>query len=189
MISPPRLDERLRLLAARAKIGMLYPVEQMNASACTSAQTHSGVDGPELSAIRVLLVFEQPECARLEVNTFVREHILASRRNPGETDGDIVQEYMEREVRRELAMRSLELPEGAAHRLDQPLGELILARERSLPESIPVTISLDSTLHEAIAVSYGDHTAAWADLPDYGATLALYAQRWPTLPSLASLAS
>jgi hypothetical protein len=170
---------------AHAEIAVIYPEHPLSVSARTAAQTHSGVNGPELSALCVSLVSEQPSRAKLEVNTFVREHILASRRTPGEPDGEIVQEYMEREVRRELAMRSLELPEGGAEHLDRPLGELIVAREQSLPPSNPVTFSVDSTPRRAVTVSYGAHTAAWADLPGYGATLALYAERWP-IPRLAS---
>lgn len=187
MVDPPYLDEHVRLMVTRAEISVLYPVESMNASVHANAQTHAGVDGPALTAVRVLLLAsEQTPCARLEVNTLVREHILASRRTPGQAESDIVHEYMEREVRLELAMRSLELPEGSAEHLDRSLGELILAQEQALPASSPVMISLDAAPHRAVSVSHGDHMAAWSDVPDLGATLALYARRWPTLPALGS---
>ena len=120
-------------------------------------------------AFSVFVASDEAEPAfRLEVQTILRDSRTASIPSVERSDAHdraFMAEYLEREARSTIAMRSLELAEGAAYTLATPLDQLILARHAELPQTQPAEVHVDHGPVQAASVSFGAHTATWADLP------------------------
>jgi len=116
--------------------------------------------------------------------TLVRERVLATRRSPVEEESSLVNKYLEREARRALALRSLEIREGEIERGGVPIGQLTIEREALLPPPTDVTLSVDGTERAARAVAYGAWSVAWADLPDTDVSVIVYARERRARPAL-----
>jgi hypothetical protein len=106
--------------------------------------------------------------APLEVVTIVRAALLAGipPAERGEADDQaFMREYLRREAASALAMRTLDLAEGAAYELTTPLDQLISARHAELPEPSAAEACVDRDPVPASRMAFGEHAATWTDLP------------------------
>lgn len=177
MMPLPPLSVELRSLLELAGIKVVLPAAPPEGTPRAGAQTSMRAGVRVLSAFRVEYgAHRDDEGPRLEVVTLPHDRIL---RGVAEEDQESALEaYLEREARRELAMRSLELGDGAAEHLDTPLGELILAREAELPAALPITILVDGEETPARTVAVGRHAATWSSLPGPEVAAVVYERRW-----------
>ncbi|MBS1870687.1 MAG: hypothetical protein JSS99_13610 [Actinobacteria bacterium] len=173
----PPLSVELRTLVERAGISVVFPVHSPSGSARAGAHTSVRAGARTLSAFYIRYGAQQDDDdPRLEVVTLPRNRILSF--SGGRPEDDAIEEYLDREARRELSARSLALGEGAAEHLETPLGELILMREDQLPEASPIAMLVDGEEHRASTVSFGAHAAVWSDLPAHDVAVIVYVHGW-----------
>lgn len=183
-------DERIWALVRDAGVRILWPAHLPGTTLRTSAVTTSADSRRILSALAVTVAAGPAPPTRIELMTFVRERILATRRGSADEEVASVGEYLEREARRTLALRSLEVGEGEVERGGAPIGQLTLEREALLPPATDGRLSIDDAGHAAKVVAYGPWSATWADLPDFRTAVIVYVNgpcpalvtRWPPKP-------
>lgn len=122
--------------------------------------------------------------ASLEVHTFVRERVLASRASAAERHGTIVERYLEQEARLALALRSLDVLEGETERGGIAIGELVVARAANLPAAKASKLTIEGAARSAHTIACGEHLAAWADAPELSVAAVVYARAFPEPPHL-----
>jgi len=175
----PLLNVELRELVEDAGISVVLPLHRPDGSARAGAHTSVRAGTRTLSAFYVQYGAPQADPGpRLELLTLPRNRILNCTADPGASDESAVEVYLEREVRVDLATRSLELREGAAERLVTPLDELILMRRDQLPAASPIAILVDGEEQLACTVSFGAHAAVWSDLAAHDVAVIVYERSW-----------
>jgi hypothetical protein len=164
------LTPEQQTLLRDAGVDVLLPHGADPDRATASAQTTVRAGRPRLVAFNVRIEDAESRAPRaVEVQTLVREALLASippLERGDRHDAAFIQEYLEREARSALTMRTLALPEGAASRLTTPLDQLISTRRQALPQARPAEMLVDGRRSpHARRIAFGEHAATWADLP------------------------
>lgn len=180
-------NERIWALVRDAGVRVLWPAHLPGTTLRTSAATTSADRRRILSALAVTVAADPARAAGIELMTFVRQRILATRRGSAVEEVAAVDEYLEREARLALALRTLEVGEGELDRGGVPIGQLTREREALLPPATDGRLCIDDAGHAAKVVAYGPWSATWADLADFGIAVIVYLDgpcpalvtRWP----------
>lgn len=177
-----RLTPQQRTLLREADVPVLLPQRSDGSRIEAGAQTTTRAGRVTLMAFSARLADDA-----LEVMTLARESLMASI-PPAErseaADRAFMREYLEREAASALAMRTLELAEGAAHTLTTPLDRLIAARRAELPPPHAVDVHVDGAATPASCIAFGAHAATWADLPAHRAGFIVYGPADVDVPGL-----
>lgn len=138
---------------------------------------------------RRLVAFEV-RISALEILTLARAALMSSipeaERNEAD-DAAFMHDYLWREATSGLALRTLELGDGAAHHLTTPLDELISARQADLPEPQAAELRVDGVRTAASRMAFGAHAATWADLPAAQAAVVVYDRTEAPPPELVAV--
>lgn len=86
-----------------------------------------------------------------------------------------------------LATNSLELSEGGADRVAQPLDQLIVERHELLPRAQASQLLIDERNVPTQSVAYGRHTAWWSTDATPNSAVVVLARDWSEAPALRSV--
>lgn len=177
-----------REMLAEAGVAVLLPEPAPAGRVEADAQMTVRHGDRLLSTFRLRVTSDEPEpVLLLELMTFGRDLPMLS--IPAAERGEVhdalfMHDYLGREARSEIAMRSLELGDGEASTLTTPLDKLILDRQAELPPAQEADVRVDGHAVRARTIAFGDHTVTWADLPDERVAFVVYTRAPARVPAL-----